>query len=310
MISAQIILDSVNQHGNRITTWVLEYPRFIHSELMTHRLFSRNSASSRAIPITTMIETIKANPASPIHWGKNQAGMQAREELTGQTLDVVKDLWNEAMISACGYSEAMYNQGVHKQIANRLTEPFQHMRVVMTTTEHENWFWLRDHPDAQPEIGGVPGGLAKLMREQYNASVPQKLEVGMWHLPFVKCVYDYEAGTDDQFYLDENDKSISLEQAQMISSSCCAQVSFRKNDGSLEKAETIYQRLVESEPVHASPFEHQAMCIDPADATIEWSPNTWPEGITHMDRNGNLWSGNLKNWIQFRQLIPNNVKLD
>ena len=307
MISAQIILDSVNQHGNRITTWVLEYPRFIHSELMTHRLFSRNSASSRAIPITTMIETIKANPASPIHWGKNQAGMQAREELEGDALGQIKALWLAACDKACEYSLAMHAEGAHKQIANRLTEPFQHMRVVMTTTEHENWFWLRDHPDAQPEIGGVPGGLAKLMREQYNASVPQQLEVGEWHLPFVGCAYDEIDNCQDFF--DELGNDITLEQAQMISSSCCAQVSFRKNDGSLEKAETIYQRLVESEPVHASPFEHQAMCIDPASIDYDWHSATWPKGITHMDRNGNLWSGNLKNWIQFRQLIPNNVKL-
>lgn len=305
MISAKIIADSQNIYGGRITTWELEYPRFIHSEFMTHRVFSRNSASSRAIPIERMIQTIEENPAMPIHWGKNQAGMQAKEELDPINIGGAKEMWRLAMVHACFYSQNLHRLGVHKQIANRVTEPFQHMKVVMTTTEHNNWFWLRDHSDAQPEIGGVEGGLAKLMKEAYDLSTPVVLQEGMWHLPYVKCVYD----STDQFYRDENEMSISLEQALMISASCCAQVSYRKSDSSLEKAETIYDRLINSEPCHASPIEHQARAIGPSfDNNVLWIPGTWPKGITHIDRDGNLWSGNFRNWIQYRQLIPNNVK--
>lgn len=306
MITAKIILDSISPSGVRIITWELEYPRFIHSEFMTHRVFSRNSASSRAIPIERMIKNIRDNPAAPIHWGKNQAGMQANEELIGREAELAQAIWLEAMYDALEHSSALHDVGVHKQIANRITEPFQHMKVVMTTTEHSNWFWLRAHKDAQPEIGGHPTeGLARKMKVCYDESVPQQLKVGMWHLPYVKCVYDYE----DQFYLDENDKSISLEQAVMISASCCAQVSYRKSDGSLEKAETIYRKLIESEPCHASPVEHQALCFDDLNPDFEYSPMTWPNGVTHMDKNGELWSGNFRGWIQLRQLIPNNVKM-
>lgn len=305
MIKAEIIAHSTHK-GVEIITWRLEYPRFIHSEFMTHRVFSRNSASSRAIPIERMLETVMVDPAMPIHWGKNQSGMQAKEELQGNVLEDAKTNWIAAMLDAVEHSRVMHNLGVHKQIANRLTEPFQHMVVVMTTTELENWWWLRDHPDAQPEIGGVDGGLAKVMREAYNASVPVELKPGQWHLPFVDVRYD---DLDySQEYFDENGKQIELQQALMISASCCAQVSYRKADGSLEKAENIYNRLIASEPCHASPIEHQALAFDAGSNEIEWHPDTWPEGVTHVDKYGNLWSGNLRNWIQHRQLIPNNVK--
>jgi hypothetical protein len=308
MIKAEIIEHSISPSGVEIITWVLEYPRFIHSEFMTHRVFSRNSASSRAIPIERMIQTIEENPAMPIHWGKNQAGMQAKEELQCGERIAAQEEWMHAMTSAVQHSRNLHELGVHKQIANRVTEPYQHMKVVMTTTEDTNWYWLRDHPDAQPEIGGVPGGLAKVMREAYKTSEPMPLLPGMWHLPFVKTLQTRVNGVYSQYFYDEEDNLISLEQAKMISASCCAQVSFRRQDGSLEKAEVIYKRLIESEPCHASPVEHQALCFDDLDPNISYSPFTWPEGVTHMDKNGELWSGNFRGWIQHRQLIPNNVK--
>ena len=299
MISSKIIADSINVHNDsRITTWELEYPRFIHSELMTHRMFSRNAASSRAIPIASMLANIQTNPATPIHWGKNQPGMQANNELEGSDLELAQHTWQQAMLAAAHYSAKMAEAGVHKQIANRITEPFHHMKVVLTATDFKNWFWLRDHPDAQPEIRE----LARLMQLEYTHSEPVEMTQGMWHLPYVHCLYDLGI----QFYLDEKNNYIGLEQAQMISASCCAQVSYRKSDGSLEKAETVYKRLIESEPCHASPVEHQAMAYRDEDA--HWEPKTWPKGVTSVDFHGALYSGNLRGWIQLRQLIPNNVK--
>lgn len=302
MIKAEIILDSISESGVRIITWELEYPRMIHSEVLTHRMFSRNSASSRAIPIATMIENIRNNPATPIHWGKNQSGMQSREELTGADLELVQHLWDNAKAYACDFSKRMSDAGAHKQIANRVTEPYQHMKVVMTTTELENWWWLRDNDMAQPEIGGVEGGLAKVMRKAYNESVPQLLKEGQWHCPFIRTLIDSEG----QYFFDENDNELTLEQAKMISASCCAQVSYRKTDGSLEKAEDIYHKLVTMEPVHASPFEHIATPLHYEQITPRFAD--WPEGVTHIDRAYNYWSGNLREWLQLRQLIPNNVK--
>lgn len=299
-ISAKIIADSINPQGVRITTLELEYPRFIHAELMTHRVFSRNSASSRAIPINKMLETITSNPAEPVHWGKNQAGMQANEELDNNQKIFAKALWDSAKINAVKVSDQMHQLGVHKQIANRITEPFQNMKVVVTSTEWNNWDWLRYHPDAQPEIKNLA---EKTIQARAN-SVPEMLNYGEWHMPYVKTVANEKLGLQ---YFDENDNVISAQEAIMISASCCAQTSYRKSDTSLEKAEMIYKRLIESEPCHASPVEHQAAVVDFSRSSIHDS-TTWPVGITHVDRDYNFWSGNFRTWVQYRQMVPNNVK--
>ncbi len=290
-VSAKIIADSINPRGVRITTFELNYPRIIHAELLTHRVFSRNSASSRAIPVATVINLVENDPAMPVHWGKNQPGMQAKEELDEVTKAGVQGLWLEASKQAVSIAKVMSDMKAHKQVVNRILEPFQHMKVVLTMTERENWYLLRDHVDADPTIHE----LARKMKEAEDASTPNRLTFGQWHLPYVRTSH---CGL--QLFMDETGELISLEQAQMISASCCAQVSYRKQDGSLEKAETVFKRLIDSEPVHASPVEHQAMCFD----------NTyyWPDGVTHRTRDGTYWSGNLRDWIQYRQLIPGNAK--
>lgn len=311
MLTAKIIARSYNPYTYKtITTWELEYLRPIHAELLTHRRFSRSSASSRAIPVPAMLANIRENPVDFVYWGKNQAGMQAKEELTGTDLEAAKHTWQQAMEMAVHQAEKMHNLGVHKQIVNRITEPYQHMKVVMTTTEINNWYWLRNHTDAQPEIHR----LAEIMQAIDKSTDAAGLTAGMWHLPYVNVQYRYAGQLfefpvsehDEQVYFDETGKQVTLEQALMISASCCAQVSYRKSDGSLEKAETIFRRLIESEPCHASPVEHQAMCFDPTG--LSYLPSKWPDGITHMDRKSQFWSGNFCGWIQHRQLIPNNVK--
>jgi hypothetical protein len=300
-ISAKIIADSISA-GIRITTYELEYPRFIHAEFMTHRLFSRNAASSRAIPVKKQIELIKENPAMPIHWGKNQPGMSADEECNeyvpvpypwvddnGDPHWVVdgfgrEEAWLEARDRAVEVAEGFVRAGYHKQIVNRILEPYAHIKVVLTSTEFDNFWWLRNHPDAQPEIHE----LAKQMLKALGESEPVLLKQGDWHVPYYKdgfLKYDYESDYRER----------DLREAIAISASCCAQVSYRRLDDSPEKAMNIYQRLVESKPVHASPFEHQA-------TPMPHEPE-WPNGSTHATRDGDLWSGNFRGWIQNRQLI-------
>ena len=299
-MKAKILADSVNYKGTRITSFELEYPRFIHAELMTHRVLSRNSSSSRAIPIEKMLDEIDRNPAAPSHWGKNQAGMQAKEELQGAELQAAKEIWNEAKREAISNARAMHQVQAHKQIANRLTEPFQNIKVVTTATEWENFFWLRDHEDAQPEIML----LAKAMRHAREESTPELLYPGEWHLPYVTAARN-EQGI--RRYYDDLGNEVPIATALMISASCCAQVSYRKSDTSPEKAEVIFKRLIESEPCHASPVEHQALSFD-MNYCIPHAPATWHTGLTHTDRQGTMWSGNFRDWIQYRQLIPNNAK--
>ena len=299
-VSAKAIKDSISPDGVRITTLELEYPRIIHSELMTHRVFSRNSASSRAIPVSKVIELVESNPAMPVHWGKNQAGMQAKEELDDLKKEAVRQLWLEAAKQAVSIAKVMADIGGHKQVVNRILEPFQHMKVVVTSTEWANWDWLRDHPDADPTIHA----LAKEMKRVRNESTPEELIYGEWHLPYVNS--ERSKVYAERNYFDEHGEPITLEQARMISASCCAQTSYRKQDGSLEKAEDIFKKLVESEPCHASPVEHQATPAERSDTRLEM----FEEGVTHRCKDYWTWSGNFRGWIQFRQLLPNNAKYD
>lgn len=293
-ISATVIKDSISPQGNRITTFELEYPRFIHSEFMTHREFSRNSASSRAIPVAKMHEHILKTPQGPIHWGSNKPGMQAGAELTGYPLDSAKAVWDFARESAVEYSRQLNELGLHKQVANRLTEPFMQMKVVCTATNYSNFFWLRLHRDAQPEIQE----LANAMWQAYVGNVPDLVKPGEWHLPYVDLVH----GDGKRSWYEVSGVEVDLDTAIKVSASCCAQVSYRRLDDSIEKAIDIYNRLINSVPVHASPVEHQATPVLAHKNPLEYLQIP---GVTHIDSDLVPCSGNFKNWIQQRQLVKN-----
>jgi thymidylate synthase ThyX len=286
-ISAKIIRDSITVNGVRLTTFELEYPRFILAEVNTHRMLSKNSASSRAIPVKKMLDMILNNPATPVYWGKNQPGMSAKEEV--MDLMEVQQMWKNASVSMVHVAEYLDKLGLHKQITNRITEPWQRMKTVITGTEWANLKWLRNHSDAQPEFEE----LAKCIDTEFANSVPNILRPGDWHLPYVHSPKPREYTS--------NGEPISLEDALKLSSSCCAQVSYRNLNDSLEKAIDIYDKLVGSTHKHASPFEHQGTPI-----ALHTTSNVvqWEKGVTHMDRSSQLWSGNLRGWVQHRQLIP------
>lgn len=300
-ISAKLILRTRNPDTGAVaTTYELEYPRFIHSEFMTHRVFSRNSASSRAIPVATVIESVLNDPAMPVHWGKNQPGMQANEELQGDSLRFVKDEWIIASQVAVNCAKRMADHGAHKQIVNRILEPFQWMKVIVTSTEWNNFFWLRNHKDAQPEIKE----LAKLIHFESSKYKPINLRDGEWHLPYFHHRRN-PLSDEMQYFSVEDDTKYPLEDAIKISASLCAQVSYRKSNFGLEKATDIYKRLIESEPVHASPVEHQLKATYVRSDSLTKLRDS---GYTHLDIDGNFWSGNIRGYVQGRQLIPNNAK--
>jgi thymidylate synthase ThyX len=299
-ITAKIIADSISVTGVRMTTMEIEYPRFILAELNTHRMLSKNSASSRAIPVKAMHEHIQASPAEPTYWGKNQPGMQAKVEIAGPDLSEAKYIWMKAKEDALHWSGALAGRlEVHKQIANRITEPWMTMKTVISGTEWRNFWWLRCHADAQPEINV----LAQKMFELYQQHQPQLLHPGEWHVPYVLTRRD--RGGTLRYYTDIYNP-ISAEEARIVSASCCAQVSYRKNDDTLEKATKIYRQLIESEPAHASPVEHQATPMYPH--VDSYDPSAWQPGTTHVSANGDLWSGNLRSWIQHRKLINGEAK--
>jgi thymidylate synthase ThyX len=287
-ISATVIADSINSAGNRLTTFELIYPRFIHSEVMTHRMLSKNSASSRAIPIARMIELIEESPAEPVFWGKNKAGMSATEELSGDEKLYAKMLWGSAMVSALDHVTRIDLIGLHKQIANRISEPWQMMKSVVSGTEWANMLWLRNHDAAQPEFHE----LARCVAEAFEQSAPQFLSPGQWHLPYVKSEL---SGQFVQVF--END--MTLEDAQKVSASCCAQVSYRRLDDSIGKALDIYNKLVGMDRAHASPFEHLGT---PMTVPTPFAP--YERGVTHKDVKNKMWSANFCGFIQYRKLLP------
>jgi len=305
-ISAKIIADSISDAGIRITTMELEYPRFIHSEFMTHRVFSRNAASSRAIPVEKARARLMDDPAMPIRWGANQGGMQAKmEDIEDRSF--AKTLWFLARDFAVKMADLLAGLGLHKQWCNRLTEPFTHIKVVVTSTEWDNFFALRLHPDAQPEIME----LARVMKEAMDLSDPIHLNPGDWHVPYYKNGQWRASGYFEigQFTMDELDDKrggARLSDALAISASCCAQVSYRLLDDTLKKAQKIYQRLIVAEPMHASPFEHQASPMKAPNerAVIRDGSKDQYLGATHTDhKNGDFWSANFRGWTQYRQIL-------
>lgn len=242
-IEAKIILDTISpQSGVRLTTLQLKYPRFIHSQLMTHRVFSRNASSSRAIPVKKIIEAVKKDPVYPIHWGQNQPGMQAHREIEENLQNIAKTTWEIAMQNAIESAEELADLGVHKQVVNRLLEPFQHIEVVLTATDFDNFFKLRLHEDSQHEIQQ----LAQAMKSALDSSKPQ---VKMYHLPYLtkeeRELLNLHGGYKD---------------LAMISAARCARVSYLNHDGSQcdrNRDFDLAERLLKDG--HMSPFEHQAV---------------------------------------------------
>lgn len=216
----------------RVVTFILEYPRYIHSQLKTHRVFSSSSASSRAIPLDKMIEQIENNPAIPL-WTMNQPGMQG-QRADMETTSYACGVWMDAMNDAIFHVRELQALGIHKQDANRLLEPFMHIRTILTGTAEglEHFFKLRIDPAAQPEINL----LATKMRDAMERSEPVQVPGVAWMTPY------YGVTRDPETIL----KAVAR----------CAQVSYRKDADDMETVKRVITRLVSGHALHASPFEH------------------------------------------------------
>jgi hypothetical protein len=292
VIEAKVILDSTCARNKRITTMQLRYPRFIHAEFMTHRVFSRNASSSRAVPTAKLLEEVRTAPASPVFWGMNQPGMQAALEFEGREREELIRAWQIAANNAADAAESMSKFGAHKQIVNRILEPFTHINVVVTATEWENFFGLRIHKDAQPEMRA----LAEAMWASYSTSDPTMLRRGEWHLPYVDYMwvngeqkFYWQNGEGEEAYFNAVD--LSVEQAAKISVARCARVSYKAFDGKVAPIESdlkLYEKLAGAQPLHASPLEHQAT----PDGTM--SSGGWANPRLH---------GNFVGWNQYRKSI-------
>lgn len=266
--NVKILADSTNTIGNRLITMEMTYPRFVHAEHLRHRMFSFNVASSRAIPVEKMIEQVEKNPVVPIHWGKAQKGMQAYEEFTGADRYECVDRWLTARDYAIGAAEGMLDQGLHKQIINRILEPWMWCTVICTGNIGAwNNFWaLRCHPEAEPHIRKI----AEMTEQVACDNQSHQLAEGEWHLPLI--------GFD-------GDELLRVEDQVKVSAGRCARVSYLTHDGKRDVQADIalHDRLIASK--HFSPTEHQAQDVS------NLAYGAWA--------NGNLGDG----WMQYRKTL-------
>lgn len=274
MIEVKILADSINPAGFRITSWLLKYPRFIHSEFMTHRVFSRNAASSRAIPFQKMVASIQESPAQPERWALEHKGMTALSELSGVEYIAAMNEWSDACESAIDHATHCSQYGLAKSLCNRLIEPWSHITVLATATEHGNFFALRAHPDAMPELQV----LAYRMLGQYLKSDPAWIEWGNWHIPKFSGM---EGGPD---------YGIAGENGIKIATARCARLSYLTHDGehNPDKDIEMHDRLLAAG--HMSPFEHCAKAQD---------------FYTAHERSNFDRPGAPSGWLQYRKQFEN-----
>lgn len=282
-IDATIIADSLNESGDRITTFVVTFPRIVLAEFNTHRVFSRNSASSRAIPARKMVDNVIKHPFIPIAWQEEHSGMQGTTYITDP--EKIKDCefsWLRARDYAKTQAVIMQEMGITKQITNRLLEPYLWHTAIVTSTDFENFFALRAHPDAEIHIAK----LADIMLEEYNASTPKFLKDGEWHIPFGD---NLDKKRVEKFaWIEHKELGLSpIEVERKIATARCARVSYMNFDGKDDYLSDIelHDRL--ARVGHWSPFEHCAM----AESKIKYS-------------------GNFTGFIQYRKMFSGENKKD
>lgn len=309
---AKVVADSIF-NKRRATSMEVRLHRFVLAELNTHRMlagrnaddllvmeeFSRNSASSRAIPLRKQIEKVRTDPAIPVSWPREQKGMQGGEELSQQEAQQARYTWLDASLRAREYAEFLGNKGVHKSVANRLLEPFLWHTVVITATNWEGFWEQRCSPLAQPEIKVA----AEAMKAAYDASTPVEKQVGEWHLPYIDDS-DIEA-TREHLRVPmptvEPSESEVTKILVRMSTARCARTSYETQDGkrSIPDDLSLYGKLVSATPAHWSPLEHPC---------TPWPENSFTHYLTFTHLGGQRVNrevtrprvGNLLGWRQHR----------
>lgn len=280
--SAKILADSLSPDGVRLTTFEVTFPRFILAEVNTHRVLSRNSASSRAIPVKKSIKAVREDPFVPESFVRNKAGMSGDSDLQEWKGEVARLTWHGAKWAAIGAATILEKLELHKALANRILEPFKWHTAIITATEWENFFALRTDKNAQPEFRKI----AIQMQELLDTCVPIELKYGEWHLPLVDRYNDITIYPSDL----TGPVKIDWDLGKKLSVGRCARVSYLTHDGKrdLDKDIELHDRLMGNG--HLSPFEHVAMPL--------------PLKNPRSRKNRYNWSGNFFGWHQYRKDIP------
>ncbi len=246
----KVIADSVSPSGKRLTTIVATYPRSIHSEWLTHRMKSRSSASSRAIPVKKLMAQIMSDPALPVYWGSAKPGMQAGAELPPDVIDECRADILAHRDAAVALAARLEARGMHKQDANRYLEPWMYITVIVTATEWANFFKLRCHEAAHPSFRKI----AEMTRDAMQSSEPIELQIGQWHLPYFRAA---DLGKMSTAPIDEECRD-----ARKICVARCARVSYLTHDGEHDPAKDLELAGRLAAMGHWSPFEHVAQALE------------------------------------------------
>lgn len=311
-ISAKIIADSKNEFGQRLTTFVLIFPRIVLAEFNTHRMFSRNSASSRAIPFKKMLKMVQEDPFIPIKWMKEHPGMQGVEYFPSEankddySSKYFIEHWLNARDGAMEHAEFLSSKGLTKQLCNRLLEPFMWHTVIVTASEWENFFALRAHEAAEIHIQE----LAHRMLEQYNLHAPKLLKAGEWHIPFGDTI---DEGRLLKVFKAGSGPMNKIEARIQIATARCARVSYLNFEGKddYEADIELYNKLLSSG--HMSPFEHCAKAMNENEYIWHFKrqkgyyPNGDSTGVKAIEEG---WSGNFRGFIQYRKMLEGENKSD
>lgn len=286
-ISATIIADSINTHGNRLTTFVLSFPQIVVKEFLRHRSFSNNSASQRAIPFEKNISYTTDKLWYPRQWTRTHKGMQGFDYFTEDERVELDAIHLETYEFLVKQATRLHSKGVSKQLVNRYIEQFGYVTMITTATEWENFFALRAHDAAEIHIQD----LAYKMLDAYNASEPKLLQPGEWHIPFGDQ-FDEQRLIWGNFEGVDWPKQI-LEWKLKIATARCARISYNNFEGKDDYVEDIklHDRLLAGG--HMSPFEHCAKALD-------YSDRYEPEVLT----------GNFRGFIQYRKLLKGENKSD
>lgn len=238
----QILKDSLHPNGrNRFTTFLINFPKCLLAELNTHRQLVRNVGSSRAIPVSKMIEKVKKDPFVPI-FTRNQAGMSGKQDLSSDEVVLAEQIWLDALESAVTRAETLKSLGIHKEGTNRLLDTFLNVQLVLSGTEFAHFFDLRCHPSAQLSFKEI----ADEMHSLYMENKPDKLSYGDWHIPF------------DSYF----PEGCTLYQKLSIASARNARISYESHGGNHtpEKDFQLFEDLVSKK--HLTPLEHSAKVVD------------------------------------------------
>lgn len=329
--ATKILADSISEAGDRLTTMEVTFPRLVLAEFNTHRVFSRNSASSRAIPVAKQLRRVLDDPFVPEKFGRNQAGMQSFAWLDGLKHDEALRIWlRNRDRAATGTFELLLGERLSGEVFGYDFER-EFASIDMLNAGFDEAIRLLDPKHRAEDLADTE------ILDVHKQITNRGLETYMWHTVIVTAtewsnffalrahenaqaeirsiaeemlgLYEVNQPNlvrDRQWHLpliqpEEHDGVFEFsEEARKISAARCARVSYLTHDGKRDPSVdlTLYARLVNDG--HMSPLEHVATPFRYNETGFKINER----GVEFRAERTPAWSGNFHGWKQFRKFIP------